>query len=366
MAAATPRPRRPGAFHRLRVAAVEPVAADAVAVTFAVPWRLRAAFRFQAGQHLTLRTTLDGAELRRSYSLCTPAPDGPLRVAVRRLPGGAVSSLVHDRLRPGDAVEVMEPAGGFTVAFDPSARRRYCAIAAGSGITPVLSLVATALATEPASEVVLLYGNRTAASTMFVDEIADLKDRHLDRLQVLHVLSRERQELELATGRLDGPKLRAIFSGLVAPRAVDLFWLCGPDAMVHEAQAVLAAAGVAPAAVRTELFFVEERPPQRSAAEATALARGGTVRVTARLGGRETTFTMARAGTLVDGFLAVRPDVPFSCKGGVCATCRARLLEGEVAMDHSYALEPGERARGWVLTCQAHPLTDEVVVDYDG
>ena len=366
MATAAPRAHRPGAFHPLRVVAVNPVAADAVAITFAVPPALAPAFRFQAGQHCTLRTTLDGVELRRSYSICAPAPDGPLRVAVRRLPGGLVSRHLHDELRPGDLCEVMEPAGGFTMPFDPAVRRRYCAIAAGSGITPVLSLVATALATEPGSEVVLLYGNRTVGSAMFVDEIADLKDRHPARLQVLHVLSRERQEVELANGRLDGAKLRTLFQTMVAPRSVDVFWLCGPHPMVLEARVVLEAQGVAATAVRTELFFVEERPPQRTRAEETALARPGVVTVTARLDGRETTFTMGRSGTLVDGLLTVRPDAPFSCKGGVCATCRARLLEGEVAMDHTYALEPAEQAQGYVLTCQSHPLTDRVVVDYDG
>ncbi len=366
MASGASRAHRPGAFHPLRVAAVEPVASDAVAITFAVPPALAEAFRFQAGQHLTLRTTLGGVEQRRSYSICTPAPLGPLRVAVRRLPGGAVSPHLHDRLRPGDLCEVMGPAGGFTQAFEPGARRRYCAIAAGSGITPVLSLVATALAVEPGSEVVLLYGNRSASSAMFVDEIADLKDRHPTRLQVLHVFSRERQEVELANGRLDGARLRRLLATVVGPRPVDVFWICGPHPMVQGARALLEAQGVAAAAVRSELFFVEDRPPQRTDAEATALARPGTVTVTARLGGRETTFTMGRAATLVDGLLTVRPDAPFSCKGGVCATCRARLLEGQVAMDHAYALEPSERAAGYVLTCQSHPLSERVVVDYDG
>ncbi len=354
-----------GRFHRLRVTALDPVADDALAVTLTVPQELAPAFTFRAGQHITLRFALDGVEQRRSYSICTPAPAGPLRVGVRLLPGGLVSTHIHRALRIGDDVEAMEPAGAFTLALEPGRQGRYVALAAGSGITPVLSLVSTALAQDPAAVFTVAYSNRTAGSAMFLDELAELKDRWPSRLQLVHLFSRERQTVEVRNGRLDSATVRCIADQLVDAARIDRWFLCGPFGMVTQARATLAGLGVDPSRVRTELFFVEAQPPQRSIAEETLLRQPGQVDVTARLNGRETTFTMTRAQALVDGLLAARDDAPFSCKGGVCATCRARLLEGRVAMDHTYALDSTDREQGYILTCQAHPLTDRVVVDYD-
>lgn len=363
---APPAPAPRGLFHRLRVAGLEPVAEDAVAVTFEVPSELEGRFRFRAGQHLTLRMPGPGSEERRTYSICSAAPRGPLRVGVRLLPGGLVSTRINRELRVGDELEVMEPAGSFTFDATPGAGSRYAAVAAGSGITPVLSLVSTAFAEQPRSTFTLIYGNRSVGSTMFLDELGQLKDRYPSRLQLLLVFSRERHALELQNGRIDRPKLRLIAPLLPPPGAVQGWFLCGPHAMIGEVRGALAELAVDPGKIRTELFYVEDVPPTRTAAEIDELARPGEVTVTARLNGRESTFAAARSQVLVDALAAVRDDAPFSCKGGVCATCRARLLEGRVAMDHTYALDDSDRARGFILTCQSHPISDRIVVDYDG
>lgn len=336
-----------------------------MAVTFEVPSEIRPRFRFQAGQHITLRFNLEGREQRRSYSLCTPAPDGPLRVGVRRLPGGVVSSHIHDRLRPGDLVDVMPPAGGFTL--DPGLEgSQMVALVAGSGITPVLSLVATALRSDAHCRFTVVYSNRAVGTAMFIDELAALKDRWPARLQLIHLFSREHQSVAARNGRLDREKLSWITARLLRVPAVSTWFLCGPAGMVAGARALLREQAVPEERIKRELFYVEDEPPVRSAAEVQELARPGQVTVRALLNGRETTFTTSRELKLVDGLAAVREDAPFSCKGGVCATCRARLLEGRVAMDHTYALDQADRELGYILTCQAHPLTDVIALDYDG
>lgn len=357
--------QRRGRFHRLRVEVVEPVADDAVAVTFLVPAAVQELFRFRAGQHLTLRFWKDGREERRSYSICVPEASSRLRIGVRRLPGGWVSGHIHDRLGPGDEVDVLEPAGGFTVDLAPGPGRRFVALAAGSGITPVISLVATILEAERSSQITLLYGNRGVGTTMFLDELAALKDRYPSRLNLLHLFSRERQIVEARNGRIDRGRLLWLGRHMVDAATVHTWLLCGPHAMVTAARATLAEMGVSADRVRSELFFVEDVPPHRSAADVEALSRPGEVTVSALLDGRESRFTMSRSEVLVDGLARIREDAPFSCKGGVCATCRARLVEGRVVMDHSYALDAADRGAGYILTCQSHPLTDRIVLDYD-
>jgi ring-1,2-phenylacetyl-CoA epoxidase subunit PaaE len=358
--------RSRGGFHTLAVTAVEPVAQDAVAVSFKVPAELRDAFRYEAGQHLTLRAWVNGAEVRRTYSICVPPSSGQLKVGVRRVPGGVLSEHIFEVVKPGVELEVMEPAGRFTLPFDRSAERSYVALVAGSGITPVLALAAEALVAEPRSEVTIFYGNRTVETAMFLDELADLKDRYPSRLQLLHLFSRQRQQVELTNGRLDPPKIQLLVDRfLVDPRRVAAFLLCGPFPMIQGARATLIASGVAAERIKAELFFVEEEAPVRSVEEQLAMAQPGQVLVRARLNGRETEFSMPRSEKIVDALARVRPDAPFSCKGGVCGTCRARLLEGRVAMDHTYALEQADRSEGYVLTCQSHPLSDSVFVDYD-
>ena len=348
-------------FHPLRVARVDPLTDDAVALTFDVPEDLRDAYAFTAGQHLTIRG--DDGE-RRSYSICVPPSAGILRIGVKRLPGGAFSDAVVGGLGPGDELDVMTPAGRFTHVPDPSAERTYVAVAAGSGITPVLSIVAAILEGEPQAFVTLVYANRTHRSVMFLDEVADLKDTYGPRLQLLHVLSRETTEVELLSGRLDGERLVRILDALVPWKTVDAWFLCGPQQMVAELSGVLLDTGVPRSAVHTELFHAD--PVERAPVAALAEVPDGAAAVTVRLDARSSDFSLRPDGpSVLEAAQAVRSDVPFACKGGVCGTCRARVVEGSVAMDVNYALEPEEIEAGYVLTCQSHPTSARLVVDYD-
>jgi ring-1,2-phenylacetyl-CoA epoxidase subunit PaaE len=363
-------------FHPLPVAAVERLTDDSVAITFDVPAELAEQYRFTPGQHLTLRCELAGDDVRRNYSICAPATTGPLRVAVKRLPGGVFSTFALERLRPGDTIEVMTPSGRFTVPLDPAQAKHYCALAAGSGITPVLSILATALEVEPQSRATLVYGNRTSRSIMFLEELADLKDRYLERFCMLHVLSRERQEAELLNGRIDSAKLKVLLDTVVPPESVDEWFLCGPLEMIETARDTLAERGVKPAHIHRELFHVGPAPP-RPVPEPGADADGpgvrgvpkeaeGTSEVTVLLDGRASTFSLApSAEPILDAALAVRGDAPYACKNGMCGTCRAKVTEGEVAMDHNYALEESELAAGFVLACQSHPAAERVTLDFD-
>jgi ring-1,2-phenylacetyl-CoA epoxidase subunit PaaE len=348
--------RRRPVFHALPVTAVDRLTDEAVAITFAVPPALRETFAFRPGQHVTVRL---GDDVRRSYSICsTPDQAGTLRIGVKEVPGGAFSSHAVRALRTGDTVDVLPPLGTFTTAFDPGRARRYGAVVAGSGITPLLSLVATGLAVEPASTFTLVYGNRYARTVMFAEELADLKDRYPARLQVVHVLSREPGQAHLLSGRIDAERMRRLLDTLLPP--VDEWFLCGPYGMVTDVRAVLAERG-APL-VHSELFFADDAPPP--AADRPAAAEVG-ASATVLLDGRATAVTVAPGERVLDAALRVRPELPYACKGGVCSTCRARVVEGAVSMARNYALEPAEVAAGYVLTCQSTPTTDRLVVDYD-
>ncbi len=339
---AAARPTR-GQFHELAVARVDRLCDDAVAVTFDVPADLTEVFRFRPGQSLTLRRVIAGQEQRRSYSICSPAGRPP-RIGVREVPGGAVSGWLVREVRPGDRVEVQPPAGSFTT--DLAGPARHALIAAGSGITPILSITASALR-QPGTEAALLYGNRRAGSVMFADEVADLKDAYPARLQLAHVLSREPQEVELFSGRMDAAKLRLLLPAIGEVGRVDHWWLLGvPGDRIHR-----------------ELFYVEEEPPAQEHHEEPVLAGGS--EVTVILDGRATTTTVPRGTPVLDGAQRARPDLPFACKGGVCGTCRARLRSGEVRMRRNFALEQAELDAGYVLTCQSLPVSDELTVDYD-
>jgi ring-1,2-phenylacetyl-CoA epoxidase subunit PaaE len=357
--------RRTPTFHPLRVAGIERLTDEAITITFAVPEPLRAEFAFTQGQHLTLRCELEGQEVRRNYSICSSATSGELRVAVKRLDGGIFSAWAHDDLRPGDTIDVLTPLGHFHTPLDPTCARHYVAVAAGSGITPVLSLLTTALEVEPRSSCTLVYGNRTTQTIMFLEELEDLKNRYPDRFELIHVLSREPQEVELFSGRVDPAKLTRLLDTLVPPEQVDEWYLCGPFEMVEATRTTLTERGVDPRRVHFELFHVDGEPvrPRRASA---AGAGGARSLVTAVLDGRTTTFPVDRDGDrILDAMLAVRTDAPYACKGGVCGTCRAKLVEGEVEMERNYALEPDEVERGFVLACQSHPLTDRVSLDFD-
>ena len=351
-------------FHSLRVAEIEPVTDDAVAITFEVPDDLREDYAFTQGQHLTLRTDLAGDDVRRNYSICSPVSSGVLRIAVKRLPGGAFSEHALETLRPGDVLDVMTPSGRFFTALDPSQEKSYVCVAAGSGITPILSIVATTLEVEPHSRVSLVYANRTHSSVMFLEEVEDLKDRYPERFQLIHVLSREPQEVELFSGRLDVPRMQRLLETIIPPETVDEWFLCGPYEMVSSLRKQLIAEGVSKRCIHAEVFHVETQPPVRRTPVETVPESGADVTIT--LDGRQASFTLPPDGpSVLEAALAVRADAPFACKGGVCGTCRAKVTEGSVEMDTNWALEPDEVDRGYVLTCQSHPTAEKVVLDYD-
>jgi ring-1,2-phenylacetyl-CoA epoxidase subunit PaaE len=347
-------------FYPLRVARVDPLTADAAAVTFAVPDHLAGRFGFRPGQSLTVRRQVGGREERRSYSICAPA-GSPVRIGVREVTGGAVSGWLVRDVRPGDVVEALAPSGSFT----PDLRQggEHVLIAAGSGITPVLSIAASLLQARDDTTVTLVYGNRRSDTVMFADEVADLKDAYPARMRLVHVLSREPQEVDLFTGRLDAAKLRELLAALVPVGSVGHWWLCGPFGLVTGAIAVIADLGVPRSRIHRELFYVEDAPPAQ-VEHVDALAGPG-AEATVLLDGRASTVTIPPGTPVLDAAQRVRPDLPFACKGGVCGTCRALLREGQVAMRRNYALEPEEVAAGYVLTCQSIPVSDSLVVDYD-
>ena len=353
-------------YHRLLVSAVDALTDDSVAITFCVPPDLLREYAYRAGQHLTLRSEVDGQDLRRSYSICAPVSayaTGELRVAVKRLAGGVFSGWLHDHLRPGAELDVLTPLGHFGAQAGAATSGHHVAIAAGSGITPVLSILSTVLEQSPTSTATLLYGNQRGATVMLLDELADLKDQYLQRFQLVHVLSREQQDAELLSGRLDPARIARLLDAFV-PEDVAQWYLCGPHAMVTGAREVLSARGVPAERVHLELFYVEDVAPVRTPEEVVDDARAATVLVT--LDGRTSEVAMrSRDESVLAATLRVRPDAPFACTGGVCGTCRARVVEGQVRMDRNYALEPDELARGIVLACQSHPVTDRVSLTYD-
>ncbi len=357
-AAAAPR------FHRLLVAAVRQETPQAIAVTFAVPPALAPAYAFRAGQYLTLRTTLDGAEVRRAYSICAGETDGMLRIAIKQVEGGRFSAWALASLRPGAAIEVMTPTGRFGIPPDPPGARVHVAFAAGSGITPVLSILKTVLAREADSRFFLFYGSRATGEILFREELEDLKDRYLGRLSVFHVLSQERQDIDVLNGRLERDKIGLLLRRLLGGVAIDHAYLCGPDGMRAEAAAALAALGVDPGRVHEERFTsaLDGRPRATPPLTPDA-APYATARVI--VDGRHTDVPVAEGEAVLDAALRAGLDLPFSCRGGMCSTCRARLTEGSVAMAVNYALERWETEAGFVLTCQARPTSPLVVVDYD-
>ncbi len=350
---------RRGGPHRLRVSGIERLCDDAVAVRFDVPPELDREFRFRAGQSVALRRMVEGRDERRTYSLCSPPGEG-LRIGVRAIPGGLFSTWLTDEVRPGDEVEVFPPAGSFTP--DVGVPVHHVLLCAGSGITPGVAIAAAALRV-PGSRVTLLYGNRRSSTVMFADELADLKDRYPSRLAIHHFLSREQQDAQLLSGRLDADKLELVLDTVLRADDVDHWWLCGPLNMVEAARAVLRARGVPADEIHRELFYVDDPPPEVSRVEAAP--SGPTSEVSITLDGRTSVLRLPRELPILEGAQHERNDLPFACRGGVCGTCRARLVEGEVKMRRNFALSPEEVEAGFVLTCQSLPQTDRVAVDYD-
>jgi ring-1,2-phenylacetyl-CoA epoxidase subunit PaaE len=290
-----------------------------------------------------------------------------LRVAVKRLPGGVFSAYAFEQLKPGDTMEVVTPIGHFNTPLDPSRATSYVMIAAGSGITPILSLLSTILAVEPLSSVTLIYGNRSVKDIMFLEELEDLKNEHPERFALYHVLSREEQEVQLFHGHIDAPRLNAFLDQLVQTDDVDEWFLCGPREMIDAARSVLLERGVAAEHLHAELFHADDAPrPPRDRAQAPAGTSSRAAEVTIILDGRSSTFPVEEDGErILDAALRVRADAPYACKGGVCGTCRARLVSGGVEMDQHFALEQREIDAGFVLACQSHPTTPKVILDFD-
>jgi ring-1,2-phenylacetyl-CoA epoxidase subunit PaaE len=353
-------------FHTLKVAEAIDETADARSIRFAVPEELREAFKFKPGQHLTLKAEIEGEEVRRNYSLCVAPQDDQVMVTVKRIAGGVFSNWANDNLKPGAAIEVMPPHGSFTWEFKAGAAKHYVGFAGGSGITPVISLLKTALLTEPDSSFTLFYGNRDSSSVIFLEPLAQLKNRFMDRLQVHHFLAEEAGDIDLFNGLLDRSKCDEILDFLIDPAEVAAFFICGPEPMMDAAEAALAARGVEPARIHLERFTAG-RPSAAQAAQMQALTReaaGLTLLVT--LDGRKRRVPFdAAAGNILDSARAAGLPAPFACKAGVCATCRARVVAGEVEMAARYGLTDEEVAAGYVLTCQSVPKGDGVELDYD-
>jgi len=358
-------------FHPLTVRAIEPDTDEAVIVSFDVPPALRAVFAFNQGQYLTLRTNVDGQDLRRSYSICAGIDDGELRVAVRKVAGGVFSSWIHRRLAPGDTVQVMPPQGRFWVPLDTASHRHYLGVAGGSGITPILSIMKTVLGREPNARFTLIYANRAAKSTMFKEEIEDLKNRYMARLVLHHVFSGEDTELPLNSGVMNRDKLGEFLARLVDAATIDHAFVCGPFQMNDEVEAALLAAGVPEERVHIERFGVAPNlvagGPAAGAVEHEAKPGDAEyARIVIVRDGLRREFDFGRDDpSILDAAASAGLEVPFSCTSGVCGTCRARLLEGQVRMTRNFALDKAEVAGGFVLCCQAHPLTDRVVLSFD-
>lgn len=354
-------------FHPLRVRRIEPDTSEAVIVSFDVPEELREVFGFTQGQYLTLRKEIDGQDLRRSYSICAGVDDGELRVGVRKVQGGTFSNWINSALQPGDTLQVMAPEGRFFVPIEPEAHRHHVGIAGGSGITPILSIMKTVLAREPFARFTLIYGNRSLKSTMFKEEIEDLKNRYMTRLALQHVFSDEHTDVPINMGVMNREKIAEFLDGLVPAGQIDHVYICGPFQMNDEAEAALLGAGVPEERIHIERFGIAQPAGPVGAVVHEALPGDAEqARITIVRDGvsREIPFTKGQP-SILDAASSAGLEVPYSCTSGVCGTCRAKLLEGEVRMERNFALDKNEVAGGFILTCQAHPLTERVVLSFD-
>ncbi len=352
-------------FYPLSVAQVRNETRDTIAVTFDVPPELAQSFAYQQGQHLTLRTMIEDEDVRRSYSICSSVQEGALRVAIKRTPGGLFSSWANDNLKPGMTLDVMPPMGHFNVPLSNENARHYVAFAAGSGITPILSIIKTTLLAEPKSHFTLFYGNRASSSVIFKDELTDLKDSNMDRLNLAYVMSREQQDIELFNGRITKEKCAQFIEHWIRIEDIDVAFICGPEDMMLGVSAALQEAGMPKDHIKVELFAASIPKHQHKPRLFDAGARHET-EVTVIMDGSHTSFTMDKdKESILDAGLRAGIDMRYSCKGGVCSTCRCKLIDGKVDMDANYALEDYEIARGFVLSCQAFPVTDKVIVDFD-
>jgi ring-1,2-phenylacetyl-CoA epoxidase subunit PaaE len=351
-------------FHRLAVSDLRRESADAVSLTFAIPQDLVSDYRFAPGQYLTLRTTMDGEEVRRSYSICSGPDDGELRIAVKKVDGGAFSSWAADELKAGEELDVMTPTGRFGVAPAPGEARLYVGFAAGSGITPILSIVKGVLAREPRSRFFLFYGNRSTGGMLFREALEELKDRFMQRLSLFHVISGEEQDIPILHGRLDGEKVRVLLRSLVPAASVDHVFICGPTGMSEDIEATCRDIGIAADRIHVERFVsgLGGKPRPKAVVPLTAPPKAMASLI---IDGKRRDVPVAEEESILDAALRAGMDLPFACKGGMCSTCRAKLVEGDARMEVNYSLEPWELKAGFILTCQARPVSDKVTVDYD-
>lgn len=353
-------------FHRLTIKEIRRETPDCVSISFDVPAELTEVFRFTQGQSLTVRTQLNNEEVRRTYSICSSPLDNEWRVAVKKVDGGLFSSHANEILKVGDSLEVMPPVGKFYTALDPGHHKHYLAFAAGSGITPVLSLIKTTLATEPNSDFTLVYGNRNRSSIIFFEELEGLKNKFMNRFNLVHVLSRERMDSDIHSGRINEEKL-AELSRLINYAETDEFFVCGPEQMIFSVKNFLEKTGINPKKIHFELFTTPGQTASSASKKAERTETGPAASITIKLDGRSMEFKLPvnSGSSILDAALQQGADLPFACKGGVCCTCKARLLEGKVEMDVHWGLEEDEIAKGFILTCQSHPLTEKIVVDFD-
>ena len=352
-------------FHEVNVASVRRETRDAIVVTFDVPASLADQFQYIQGQHLTLRTDLNGEDIRRSYSICSAVQDKQLRIAIKRVPGGLFSNWANDSLKPGRSIELMPPSGHFNVALSPENRKHYVAFAAGSGITPIFSLVKTTLIAEPQSQVTLVYGNRSSSSVIFKEELADLKDVYRERLNLVFILSREQQDIDLFNGRIDRAKCDALLEKWIDPASIDFAFICGPLGMMENVSASLQAHGLSKSQIKMELFATSLSHAARPI-PAHHIQGHNECQVTVIQDGRTRQFSMEKnKENVLEAGLAQGIELPYSCKGGICSTCRCKVISGEVDMDANFALEDYEIARGFRLLCQSYPITDQLTIDFD-
>jgi ring-1,2-phenylacetyl-CoA epoxidase subunit PaaE len=349
-------------FHKLTVKDIKKETADCISIAFDVPRELQKEFQFVAGQNITIKTDLD--DTRRSYSICSSPEEGELRVAVKKVANGVFSSFANEKLKKGDLLEVMSPTGTFTSAISPKNKKEYVFFAAGSGITPVISIIKTILNGEPGSRVTLVYGNKNVSSIIFKEELEALKDKHLETFRMYHILSREKTDIDFNNGRIDVDKCHQL-SRLIDFKSVDDFFICGPEQMIFTVKDFLKGWRIESKQIHFELFTTPTRKHTQIYTAVNETAQEGSV-ITVKLDGRSFDFNLDYNGnTILDAALAEGADAPFACKGGVCCTCKAKLVEGEVEMESNYGLDKSEVKAGFILTCQSHPRSKKVVVDYD-
>jgi ring-1,2-phenylacetyl-CoA epoxidase subunit PaaE len=353
-------------FHSLKIAEVRRETADSVSIRLEIPETLKSAFAFKAGQHLTLRRNFEGEDLRRNYSVCVAPHENEIRIAVKQMPGGRFSSWVNSTLAAGDVIDVLPAMGRFVLPANAEASSYYVALAGGSGITPIISILKTGLQENPRARFTLLYGNRDSQSIMFLEELAGLKNRYLDRLEIYHFLENEAEEIELFNGRLDRTKCDAVFSSLVDVKSADAFFICGPGPMMDAAEAALLARGIAADRIFIERFTTGAVSAEQLARDEVLQQKAAGAEMTVTLDGRRAKIAFdATKGNILESVQAAGLPAPYACKGGVCTTCRARLVSGTVTMKKNYGLTEAEVAQGYVLTCQAVPTSDAIVLDYD-